>query len=325
MGNSEIRGRFAPTPSGRMHLGNAFCALIAWLSVRSQGGEMVLRIEDLDRERCSCREYVRLLEEDLLWLGLDWEEGSSQGGTRGPYEQSACTDIYEECLERLKKKVEVYPCFCTRAELHAASAPHLSDGRMVYSGHCRGLTSAQREALGRSHAPAWRVQVPEESVTFEDGCCGPYTMDLARECGDFVIRRSDGTFAYQFAVVVDDGRMGITEVVRGSDLLSSTPQQIWLHRLLGFAVPKFYHVPLLTDAQGRRLSKRDRDLDLGFLRGDGIRPQDVIGLLAHASGLLERFEPLSAKELIPEFSWKKLRKGPVHLSRQDLEERKGHT
>ena len=195
-------GRFAPSPSGRIHLGNIFCCLLAWLSARQKGGRVVLRIEDLDTARCP-RRYALQLQEDLRWLGLDWDEGPEAGGERGPYEQSRRTALYRAALERLSAKGLVYPCFCTRAELHAASAPHREDGQIIYPGTCRSLTAEQAEEQAGRRAPALRLRVPEEMWSFTDGHMGRYVENLARDCGDFLLCRSDGLFAYQLAVVVD--------------------------------------------------------------------------------------------------------------------------
>jgi len=289
-----MTGRFAPSPSGRMHLGNVFSALLAWLSVRSQGGEMVLRIEDLDPDRCR-PEYAETLKDDLRWLGLDWDREQTP--------QSQRTEVYAEQFRLLEEKGLVYPCYCTRGELHAASAPHASDGRVLYAGTCRHLTQQQRAE--KTKQPAWRLQVPDEVYRFTDGLQGSFEENLAAECGDFIIRRADGVYAYQLAVVTDDGQGGITEVVRGMDLLDSTPRQLYLYELLGLTPPKFYHVPLLLAPDGRRLSKRDRDLDLGILRSR-MTSQALIGRLAHLAGLLETPEPISADELQKCFSWDKV-------------------
>lgn len=297
-------GRFAPSPSGRMHLGNVLCALLAWLSARQQNGEFLLRIEDLDEMRCP-RSFADLIIDDLRWLGLDWDGEI-------PY-QSERTAVYEKYEAILREKGLLYPCFCSRAALHAASAPHLSDGRVVYAGTCRDLTPEQVAEKRRKRAPATRVRVPERTITFTDGVYGEYTETLTEECGDFIIRRSDGVFAYQLAVVVDDGLSGVTEVVRGHDLIGSTPRQIWLYELFGFTPPKFIHIPLLCDHDGRRLSKRDEDLDLGLLR-EKFTPEQVIGALACAAGLTDTAEPVSAKELVKAFSWEKIPKHELYLS-----------
>ncbi len=297
-----VRGRFAPSPSGRMHLGNLFCALLSYLSVKSRGGEWILRIEDLDTARCR-PDYARQVEEDLRWLGLAWDEGGSAGGPDAPYFQSERTALYEAALARLRGMGLVYPCFCTRAQLHAASAPHREDGLTVYPGTCRGLTPediARREAAGRKGA--LRLRVPEETVTFTDGHLGEVTEYLPTDCGDFLLRRSDGLFAYQLAVVVDDAAMGVTEVVRGADLLSSTPRQLLLYELLGWEAPEFYHFPLLLSPDGRRLSKRDGDLGLGALR-ERYTPEEIIGKLAYLAGQNPGGGPRTPEALAEDFHW----------------------
>lgn len=293
-------GRFAPSPSGRMHLGNIFTALLAWLSVRSQGGQMLLRIEDLDPER-SKEEYIAALRDDLRWLGLDWDAEMPR--------QSLRTDVYAAQLARLQPLV--YPCYCTRSELHDASAPHSSDGNVIYAGTCRNLT--ERERAEKTRRPAWRIRVPEERITFDDGVFGAYSESLAHDCGDFILRRSDGVFAYQLAVVCDDALGGVTEVVRGCDLLSSTPRQIWLYRMLGFTPPNFYHVPLLVAPDGRRLSKRERDLDLAHLRMR-MRPDELIGRLAFLCGLAQNANPVMPRELIEGFSWERISRKNIVVS-----------
>ena len=261
-----VTGRFAPSPSGRIHLGNILCCLLAWLSARQKGGRVILRIEDLDIARCP-RRYGEQMCRDIQWLGLDWDEGPVIGGPSGPYEQSRRTALYQAALRRLEAQGLVYPCFCTRAELHAASAPHREDGQVVYPGTCRGLTAEQAAERARrtGRAPALRLWVPEEEITFTDGHMGEYREWLPADCGDFLLRRSDGIFAYQLAVVVDDAAMGVTEVVRGADLLASTPRQLLLYRLLGLEAPAFYHFPLLLGSDGQRLSKRNADAGLDTL------------------------------------------------------------
>lgn len=285
-------GRFAPSPSGRMHLGNVFSALLAWLSVKSQGGKIILRIEDLDPDR-SKAEYADAIKRDLEWLGLFWDEESAC--------QSQRTPQYQAAFEKLMSMGLVYPCYCTRAELHAASAPHASDGQAVYPGTCR-----HRETIP-DRRPAWRLMTEDRVISFCDGLRGEYSENLEKDCGDFIIRRSDGVYAYQLAVVVDDGEMGITQVVRGSDLLSSTPRQLYLYRLLGFEPPEFYHVPLLVSPDGRRLSKRDGDLDLSALRRT-YSSQELIGTLACAAGLTEQPAPISPEQLAGKFSWTQVTK-----------------
>lgn len=296
-----VLGRFAPSPSGRMHLGNALSAMLAWLSAKSKGGEIVLRIEDLDPAR-SREEHAEKIMEDFLWLGLTWDRRSENQSLRG--------DIYNEALDRLGSMGLVYPCYCSRGELHAASAPHASDGRVIYGGTCRNLTEAERRT--KTKAPAWRLILPEEEISFTDGLQGPQSMNLQRENGDIIVRRADGVAAYQLAVVVDDAAAGVTEVVRGRDLLTSTPTQIYLYRLLGKPVPKFYHVPMLLAPDGRRLSKRDGDLDFSALRKK-YTPEQVLGLLAWLAGLIPQWEPISPEELIPLFYWDRVRQQDILL------------
>ena len=301
-----VVGRFAPSPSGRMHLGNVCSALLAWLSAKSAGGSILLRIEDLDPAR-SRREYAETIMEDFHWLGLDWDGRMEDQSRRG--------SAYEAALETLMKKNLIYPCYCTRDQLHAASAPHASDGRVIYAGTCRNLTVQQRKA--QTKPPSLRLRVPAGTIAFRDGLQGDYSMDLAREWGDFIVRRADGVAAYQLAVVVDDAAGGVTEVVRGRDLLSSTPAQLYLYQLLGLEPPEFYHVPMLLAPDGRRLSKRDRDLDLGVLR-QRWSPEKIVGLLAWACGLIPKWEAVSTRELVSEFSWDKVRREDITLDMKKL-------
>ncbi len=298
-----VVGRFAPTPSGRMHLGNVFAAMIAWLSVRSQNGTLVLRMEDLDTQRTSS-DYAAVLREDLIWLGLDWDVETPAQSTR--------SQVYDRYFEKLADMGLLYPCYCTRSQLHSVNAPHLSDGTYVYPGTCRDL---KNPPLDRK--PAWRVMVDERLWTVEDKVQGHYELNLATQCGDMVVRRADGVYVYQLAVTVDDGEAGVTEVVRGMDLLSSAPRQMYLQELFGFSHPEYGHVPMLLAPDGRRLSKRDKDLDLGELRKH-IRPENLIGTLAFASGLIDRNIPVSARELAAEFSWEKLKGDSIYLNAEQL-------
>ena len=294
-------GRFAPTPSGRMHLGNVFAALIAWLSVRSRDGEMVLRMEDLDTQRTSA-EFAEILRDDLRWLGFTWDRETPA--------QSQRSAVYDKYFEILREKGLLYPCYCTRSQLHSVNAPHLSDGTYVYPGTCRNLTEGERAAFHR--APAWRVVVPDRVWTVEDRIQGTYRCNLATECGDMVVRRADGVYVYQLAVTVDDGEAGVTEVVRGMDLLSSAPRQMYLQELFGFPHPEYAHVPMLLAPDGRRLSKRDRDLDLGILR-QRLSREALLGELAFAAGLIDRKVPISLEALTKEFSWNKLTGDSIFL------------
>ena len=294
-------GRFAPTPSGRMHLGNVFAALIAWLSVRSRNGEMVLRMEDLDTQRTSA-EFAETLRRDLAWLGLDYD--------REQVPQSLRSGAYDGYFEQLRDRGLLYPCYCTRSQLHGVNAPHLSDGTYVYPGTCRNLTDPPKNRL-----PSWRVCVPDKLWTLEDRVQGHYELNLATDCGDMVVRRADGVYVYQLAVTVDDGEAGVTEVVRGMDLLSSSPRQMYLQELFGFPHPEYGHVPMLMAQDGRRLSKRDRDLDLGEIQ-KRMRPEQLIGNLAYAAGLIDNPEPVCARELTKDFSWNRLHKEGIYINQQ---------
>ena len=295
---STVCGRFAPSPSGRMHLGNLWSSLLAWLAARSAGGRVVLRLEDLDPDRCTqawCDQVMR----DYEWLGLTWDNE--------PVYQSRRTELYHEAFAQLEGRGLLYPCYCTRAERLAASAPHRSDGAAVYDGRCRRLSPQERDQLARTRRPAWRAAVPQETISFDDRIQGPFAQNLARDCGDFILRRSDGVYAYQLAVVVDDGEMGVTQVVRGSDLLDSTPRQLWLQDQLGLPHPEYGHVPLLLSPSGKRLAKRDRDQELGALQ-ERYTARELVGRLAHLAGLLPEPAPAAPQELIPLFSWDKLPK-----------------
>lgn len=370
------RGRFAPSPTGRMHLGNVFCALLSWLSAKSQGGEWVLRIEDLDPQR-SREEYALQLMDDLQWLGLPWDGE--------PVWQSQRGQIYEEYLRRLTEMGLTYPCHCTRADIMATQAPHETDGRVVYKGTCRpkttdstedysfsrlsgssslsslsrisslsstsstsrisGISSTSRDAgsvPATTHSPlaappaTTRLIVPSCTIPFTDGHYGPHPLNLAEHCGDYIVRRKDGAWAYQLAVVVDDALMGVTEIVRGRDLLLSSPQQIHLRELLFFErktdsltahhspltahrsplTVNFFHHPLLCNAEGQRLCKRDKSMDLGYLRDKGTTSQEIIGLLAHLAGLTDTPVPITPAELLPLFSWDKVPTEDIILDKQ---------
>ena len=370
------RGRFAPSPTGRMHLGNVFCALLSWLSAKSKGGEWVLRIEDLDPQR-SKKDYALQLMDDLQWLGLQWDGE--------PVWQSQRGEIYEEYLQRLTDMGLTYPCFCTRADIMATQAPHETDGRVVYKGTCRPkdvISDAENDVADTARVPTatnhispsieggvgvglttTRLIVPDCTIPFTDGHYGKHDINLAEHCGDYIIRRKDGAWAYQLAVVVDDALMGVTEIVRGRDLLLSSPQQIHLRNLLFQSTENsvqsteyrvqmtddllkqetdslnatslthqtvplrqwdersggggltahhspltvdFFHHPLLCNSEGQRLCKRDKSMDLGYLRGTGITPQEIIGKLAYLAGLTDTTTPITPSELLPLFSWKKV-------------------
>lgn len=305
-----IKGRFAPSPTGRMHLGNVYAALLSWLSARAQGGGWVLRIEDIDPGR-SRLEYTDQIKKDLRWLGLDWDEY---------YVQSERNDVYAHYLDLLENNGLTYPCYCSRADIMATQAPHESDGRVVYAGTCRpGKSNVERVKGNVDRKPATRVMVPNEDIPFVDGLYGPQSINLARHCGDFIVRRSDGAWAYQLAVVVDDALMGVTEVVRGCDLLQSVPQQLYLYRILALQAPQFTHIPLLVNTEGQRLSKRDKSLDLGEL-SKSHSPQQIIGFLANQIGLTEKYEPITPQELIPLFCWRKINKENIIINCKSLQQ-----
>ena len=298
-------GRFAPTPSGRLHLGNLMCAMLAWLSVRSRGGKFVLRIEDLDAARCPFMgENTRYLLDDLAWLGINYDGEVLW--------QSQRTKVYETYFKRFEEMGLIYPCYCSRAELHAASAPHLSDGAPLYDRRC--LLRAQRgEAAPEGRRPAYRLRVPDREIGFTDVKQGAYCENLLRDCSDFVVRRSDGVYAYQLAVVVDDALSGVNEVVRGNDLLTSTPRQMYIQELCGFSHPTYAHIPLLTDADGRRLSKRDGDGCMDRVRATYPDARPVIGALAASLGLIPSPESMTLEQLLPLFDWEKIPKDAVLL------------
>jgi len=283
-------GRFAPSPTGRMHLGNVFSALLSYLSVKSKGGRWLLRIEDIDPER-SRKEHAKWLMDDLQWLGLTWDDEVVF--------QSERSDIYEHYFRLLGERGLTYPCYCTRNDILSTQAPHESDGRVVYKGTCRHLPPQPGKAA------ATRLMVPDSEVTFTDGHYGTHSVWLAQQVGDFIIRRKDGAWAYQLAVVVDDGLMGVNEVVRGRDLLLSSPQQMYIAELLGFEPPQFIHLPLLCNTVGQRLSKRDKSLDMGSLR-QRYEAHEVIGLLACWAGLQSEPLPVSPQELTARFTWEKV-------------------
>ena len=301
----RVTGRFAPTPSGRLHLGNLLCCLLAYLSVRQKDGRFLLRIEDLDIPRCPQRLSLQAIE-DLSWFGFRWDEE--------PLWQSQRTAVYQQHLDALSKKGLIYPCFCTRAQLMASVAPNLGDTQVIYQRTCASLTNEEIETLSKNRSPAMRLRVPDEDVSFTDGMYGEQTENLARDCGDFILRRSDGLFGYQLAVVADDALSGVNEVVRGRDILSATPRQIYLLRQLGYPVPEYIHIPLLMDWEGRRLAKRDKDLDLSAL-SKRFTAEELLGKLAYSAGILEEERPASLEELIRLFDWQKVKKDDMRLPR----------
>jgi glutamyl-tRNA synthetase len=306
------RGRYAPSPTGEVHLGNASSGLLAWLSIRSRGGSFVMRTEDLDRNRLRPGLAERILE-DLAWLGLDWDEGPDRGGPFAPYEQWSRRERYAAALGRLRAAGRVFPCFCSRKDIAAAaSAPQTPGDELRYPGTCRWLDPDQarrRIEGGRRHA--WRFKVePGQRPRFVDLVRGPWGEDQAEAPGDFVVSRSDDSPAYQLAVVVDDAEMGIDEVVRGDDLLLSTARQLLLYEALGWTPPAFGHVPLLLGPDGVRLSKRHAGTSLRELRESGFGPERIVGRLAWLAGLRPRPDPVAAAELVKGFSLDRVQPAP---------------
>jgi glutamyl-tRNA synthetase len=299
----SFRGRFAPSPTGRIHLGNARSALLGWLQARAAGGRFLLRIEDLDRARCK-PQFLDDLYRDLEWLGLDWDEP--------PLIQSQRDASYREALERLERAGRVYPCFCTRAEIaRAASAPHgLSEEGPRYPGTCAGLAPEAATERARTRVPALRFRAAPGEWCFEDGLHGRTCQDVAALVGDFVVRRNDGVASYQLAVVVDDAASGITDVLRGDDLLSSTPRQLQLYEALGLEAPRFWHVPLVLGEDGKRLAKREGAFAVAELRERRLPVESVLGLLAAWSGLGDG-GPVTLAELVRRFRPELLPREPV--------------
>jgi glutamyl-tRNA synthetase len=295
--NGAVVGRLAPSPTGAQHVGNARTYLLAWLSARSQGGRVVLRIEDVDSPRVKPGAAAEACE-DLCWLGLDWDGG--------PLVQTQRLHFYESALKTLQSRELIYPCTCTRTDVErAASAPHAEHEGPVYPGTCAGRSVADAAGLGEQPY-CWRFRLPERSPQWIDGFCGPTTIDLHAMGGDFVVWKSprhciEATPAYQLAVVVDDDAQGVTEVIRGDDLIPSTPRQLLLYEALNLRPPRFIHFPLVVGPDGRRLAKRHGDTRLSALRTAGVTAENLLGLLAWSCGWIEEVRPATARELLPLF------------------------
>jgi glutamyl-tRNA synthetase len=306
------RGRFAPSPTGLLHLGNVRTALLAWLDARARGGAFVMRVEDLDRARVLAGAEAQQLD-DLRWLGLDWDEGPDVGGPFAPYRQSERVALYDAAIDRLLAAGHAFLCACSRADVaRAATAPHDGDtDEPRYPGTCRDRdpTEVRARAAAQGRAPAVRFAGGDQLVAFVDEVCG--AMD--GQVDDFVLRRADGTAAYQLAVVVDDGAMRIGRVVRGGDLLRSTARQIALGRALGLPIPAFAHVPLVVTPGGERLAKRTRPASLKSLREAGARPETIAGALAASAGLSDG-APLTARDLVAGFSLARIRRDPAVIA-----------
>ena len=313
-----MRGRYAPSPTGALHLGNARTALLAWLQVRAAGGRVVLRVEDLDRDRLRPGAEDALLA-DLDWLGLDWDEGPAAGGPHAPYRQSQRLAHYQAALDTLWAKNAIFECYCSRADVRlAASAPHgPSDDGPRYSGTCRELTARERASRSSGgRRPSLRFRASAGVVHFSDLVHGDCSEDVAAQVGDFVVRRADGVFAYQLAVVVDDAAMAISHVLRGDDLLGSTARQILLHRALGTPRPVFAHVPLIVGPDGVRLSKRHGAVSVAEWRAAGKDATEVIGLLGASIGLCEAGTRARPEELVARFDISALEREATTLDRE---------
>jgi glutamyl-tRNA synthetase len=310
MANTSVPyvGRLAPSPTGAQHVGNARTYLIAWLAARSRGGRLVLRIEDIDSPRVKAGAAQQACD-DLQWLGLDWDGD--------PIVQTERLPIYQSALQRLQAQELVYPCTCTRGDIDAAaSAPHLELEGPAYPGTCSHRTVADASAI-TDRLFAWRFRVTD-SPAFVDGLRGPISVDLRQIGGDFVVWKSSQTPAYQLAVVVDDAAQGVTEVIRGDDLIPSTPRQLLLYRALGFPPPQFTHLPLVVGPDGRRLAKRHGDSRLATLRDAGVKPESVLGLLAWSCGWLTEIRPVSARSLLPLFRIDSIPPKPFVLTPESL-------
>lgn len=304
--NAKVVGRLAPSPTGAQHVGNARTYLIAWLSARSQNGRVVLRMEDIDSPRIKPGAAQGAID-DLRWLGLDWDDD--------PIVQTERLDHYRAAFEQLKAKELVYPCTCTRSDVErAASAPHIEHEGPIYPGTCAHRRASDADGLG-DQAYAWRMRVGNETMAFHDGFRGLISLNLHDIGGDFVVWKSTRTPAYQLAVVVDDAAQGVTEVIRGEDLIPSTPRQLALYRALGLTPPRFTHVPLVVGPDGKRLAKRHGDTRLSALREAGVQPESLIGLLAWSCGWLESAEPVRCSNLLGRFRAQAIPDSPFVLTK----------
>ncbi len=303
-------GRLAPSPTGAQHVGNARTYLLAWLALRSRGGRVILRIEDIDSPRIKPGADEQAVD-DLRWLGLDWDEGPDVGGPHAPYVQTQRVALYQSALETLKQQELVYPCTCTRSDIEAAaSAPHAAQEGPIYPGTCAARRAGDAEALG-DRPFAWRFRTHDRQRSFVDAVAGPQTCNVVRELGDFVVYKSDGSPAYQLAVVVDDHAMGVTEVLRGDDLLPSAFRQLELYEAFCWSPPAFAHVPLVVGPDGRRLAKRHGDTRIATLRDEGASAERLVGFLAQTCGLRPTAAPCVARELLDDFNLAKLSRTPL--------------
>jgi glutamyl-tRNA synthetase len=314
---NPLRGRLAPSPTGALHVGNARSFLIAWLSIRSRRGSVLLRMEDLDHPKVKPQAAAQALD-DLRWLGLDWDEGPDNGGPFAPYVQSARTARYAAALAQLQAAALAYPCVCARRDVEAGqSAPHAGEDGLAYDGACRGRFAGYAQAaatLPPGRLPAWRFRAAAGETVFSDGFSGVQRAHVAEMTGDFVMARHPQGAGYMLAVVADDAAMGVTEVLRGDDLLPATHRQLLLYRALGLTPPRFIHVPLVVAPDGRRLAKRHGDTRLATLRQMGLRPSQVVGLLAWWCGWAAPDEELMPADLLPRFRLETIPHDPVVLT-----------
>lgn len=316
-----MKGRFAPSPTGYMHLGNLWIALLSYLSVREQGGKYILRIEDIDKCR-SKKEYEEALLEDLQWLGIEWDEGPDIGGPNGPYRQSERTEIYEDILEKWHEQGLIYPCFCNRARIQkVSSAPHPGEKPYIYDGLCYNLSAADIAEKERKKKPSWRLKTNSQEFEFNDKIQGLCYGKVRYRKDDIVLQRADDMYAYQFAVSIDDGLMDVSEVLRGADLLESTAIQLSLLKLLNIEPPQYAHAPVILDKNGNRISKRQKGITIRELREGGMSAAQIIGNLLYSTGISEKPEPISVKELLnKKIPWNSLKKNDIILTKFDTED-----
>ncbi|WLD13240.1 tRNA glutamyl-Q(34) synthetase GluQRS [Planctellipticum variicoloris] len=301
-------GRLAPSPTGAQHVGNARTYLLAWLAIRSRGGRMILRMEDIDSPRVKPWAAAQAID-DLRWLGLDWDEGPDIGGPHGPYVQTQRLDHYATALEQLKAGEQIYPCTCTRSDVAAAaSAPHAGQEGPIYPGTCAGRSAADAVGLTVPYCWRWRTSGGRGPLEFHDAVAGEQRCNLSRELGDFVVCKHDGTPSYQLAVVLDDHAMGVNEVLRGDDLIPSTFRQLAIYDFFGWPAPGYAHAPLVVGPDGRRLAKRHGDTRISILREAGQGPERLVGLLAWSCGLRPTAEPVTARDLQSDFELARLPK-----------------
>jgi glutamyl-tRNA synthetase len=314
-----VTTRFAPSPTGRLHLGNVRTALFNWLAARAGGGRFLLRIEDSDAVR-GHEKYAAAIEEDLRWLGLAWDEGPGVGGPHGPYAQSERDAIYREYFARLENEGLAYPCFCSEHELEIARRAAIATGRPPrYSGKCRALTAAEVAGRHADGLPATlRFRVPEgETVVFEDRVRGRQEFATS-DIGDFIIRRSDGTPAFFFCNALDDALMGVTLVLRGEDHLANTPRQLLLLRALGLPAPEYGHIALVMDPDGQPLSKRSGSKSVEELRAEGYLPQAIGNYLARLGHTYEDNAYLGLEQLAAGFSPARLHRAAARYDEEQL-------